>query len=131
MDGATPMTIDSFPTQAVNLSVRFPDFPAAACADPNVDPDAFFPRTGGGYDIEVAYAKGICAGCPERVRCLTWALENDERGVWGGTSDPERRAMHRGRPPLTCNRCGVRFVDPGKPGPKPNRCAPCRGRDVG
>jgi hypothetical protein len=127
MDGAPPMTA-TLATHAINLNVRFPDFPDAACADPDVDPEVFFPRAGGGWDAAVAYARGICAGCPERDRCLAWAVEHNERGVWGGTSGPDRRSMKAGRPPLVCADCRGGFSDPGKPGPKPRRCARCRAR---
>jgi WhiB family redox-sensing transcriptional regulator len=47
------------------------------------------------YDeLGVARAKAVCAGCPVREACLEFALANDERwGVWGGTSERQRRAM--------------------------------------
>ncbi len=39
-------------------------------------------------------AKQICASCPVRVKCLNYALENNEtEGVWGGKSPRERQAM--------------------------------------
>lgn len=42
----------------------------------------------------VPAAKAVCAGCPVRAECLEFALANDERwGVWGGTSERQRRAM--------------------------------------
>jgi WhiB family redox-sensing transcriptional regulator len=47
------------------------------------------------YDeLGVARAKAVCAGCPVREACLEFALANAERwGVWGGTSERQRRAM--------------------------------------
>jgi len=38
-------------------------------------------------------AKAICAECPVLSPCRTYALDNDESGVWGMTSEAERRAM--------------------------------------
>jgi WhiB family redox-sensing transcriptional regulator len=74
----------------------------AACA--GVDPDLFFPDRGaslaGDVDehVDVADARRVCAGCPVRVECLEYALEAGEKfGVWGGTSEKERRAMRRQR----------------------------------
>lgn len=62
----------------------------ALCAQS--DPDAFFPEKGG----SVAEAKRVCAPCPVQAACLDYALRNDERfGVWGETSERERRAMRR------------------------------------
>lgn len=55
-----------------------------------VDPELFYPERGAGN----AAAKRLCAGCPVKVDCLAYALDNDERfGVWGGLSERERRRM--------------------------------------
>jgi WhiB family redox-sensing transcriptional regulator len=67
----------------------------AACAA--VDPDLFFPVgvTGPAVDQIVA-AKAVCAGCPVREMCLGFAIAtNQEYGVWGGTSEEERRVLRR------------------------------------
>jgi len=54
------------------------------------DPEVFFPEKGG----SVREAKAVCTGCPVRVQCLEYALAHDERfGVWGGTSERERRRL--------------------------------------
>jgi WhiB family redox-sensing transcriptional regulator len=68
---------------------------AAACRD--ADPDLFFPvgKTGPGQR-QIDTAKQICAACPARVQCLAWALDNSvASGVWGGTTEDERRSMRR------------------------------------
>lgn len=37
------------------------------------------------------YAKNLCAGCPVRDECLSYALENDEQyGIWGGLTPSQR-----------------------------------------
>lgn len=39
-------------------------------------------------------AKLVCSACPVRAECLEYALELHERwGVWGGTSEHERRRI--------------------------------------
>ncbi len=54
------------------------------------DPELFFPEKGG----STRPAKAVCAGCPVRAQCLEHALAHDERyGVWGGTSERERRRL--------------------------------------
>ncbi len=43
-----------------------------------------------------ASTRAICAGCPVRQECLEVALADDElQGVWGGTTESERRGMRR------------------------------------
>lgn len=54
------------------------------------DPEAFFPDQGG----STLEAKRVCMGCDVRAECLDYALRNNERfGVWGGTSERERRKL--------------------------------------
>ena len=67
----------------------------AACLD--ADPDLFFPvGTTGPAQDQVDEAKRICLACPVRERCLAWALELDAAsGIWGGTTEDERRALRR------------------------------------
>jgi WhiB family redox-sensing transcriptional regulator len=44
-------------------------------------------------------ARQFCATCPVRMECLAHALdERVEFGVWGGTTERERRALLRARP---------------------------------
>ncbi|MBT2407256.1 MULTISPECIES: WhiB family transcriptional regulator [unclassified Streptomyces] len=39
-------------------------------------------------------AKRVCAGCPVRLACLSYALRTREAfGVWGGLTEEERRAL--------------------------------------
>ena len=68
---------------------------SAACRD--VDPDLFFPiGTGGLTLVQIGEAKAVCARCPVRERCLEWALDVGQvEGVWGGTTESERRATRR------------------------------------
>lgn len=40
-------------------------------------------------------AKRVCAMCDVRAQCLTYAIDGDERGVWGGLTDAERRKKKR------------------------------------
>ena len=51
----------------------------------------FFPGQGGAVEP----AKSICAQCIVRAECLAWAVERDEAGIWGGTSQKERRMLGR------------------------------------
>ena len=57
-------------------------------------PGTFFPSDGVGVDR----ARRICAECAVRAACLEYALENRiDHGVWGGTSERERRRILRSR----------------------------------
>ncbi len=40
-------------------------------------------------------AKKICRKCSLRTECYNWAVENEERGIWGGTSREDRLIMNR------------------------------------
>ena len=64
---------------------------AAACG--TADPEMFFPVSalGPGMD-EIARAKAVCASCRVRRQCLQYALSTHQvHGVWGGTTEEERR----------------------------------------
>ena len=67
----------------------------AACRD--TDPDLFFPVGTTGPAVEqIEAAKAVCATCPAREPCLEFALiTNQDSGVWGGTSEEERRKLRR------------------------------------
>ena len=63
----------------------------AACR--HADPELFFPVSVSGPSLDqLTQAKAICAGCPVRRQCLAFALDTrQDHGVWGGTSEEERR----------------------------------------
>lgn len=61
------------------------------------NPGVFFPVGGTGVAIEqIEAAKTICQTCPVADPCLQFALEtNQEAGIWGGTTEDERRRLRR------------------------------------
>ena len=67
----------------------------AACQD--TDPDLFFPVGTTGPAIEqIANAKAVCNMCAAKEPCLEFAIAtNQDSGVWGGTSEEERRKIRR------------------------------------
>ncbi len=87
------------PPRRSDLRVPLPVLDGAACK--GADSDLFF-----GPDAEFvtsrrereAQAKAICAACPVRPDCLTFALDTGQvYGVWGGLNEDERRALRRQR----------------------------------
>ena len=67
----------------------------AACRD--TDPALFFPvgTTGPAVD-QIASAKQVCRSCLCKDACLDFALStNQDTGVWGATSEEERRIIRR------------------------------------
>jgi len=64
-----------------------------ACLD--ADPELFFPLSSSGPAArQITRAKLVCGGCRVRAECLDFALAtNQMHGVWGGTSEDERRMM--------------------------------------
>ena len=67
----------------------------AICSD--TDPDLFFPVGTTGYAlVQIDRAKQVCDECPVKIDCLDYALEtNQDSGIWGGTSEEERRILRR------------------------------------
>lgn len=64
----------------------------AACL--GMDPAMFFPERGDSQTL--ARAKAVCDGCPVKDDCLEYNLFEKD-GVYGGTSDRDRRALRRRR----------------------------------
>ncbi|MFJ9709476.1 WhiB family transcriptional regulator [Streptomyces sp. NPDC101234] len=63
----------------------------AACL--REDPDLFFPIGNGGLTLhQIDEAKAVCGGCPVARQCLDWAVRTGQtEGIWGGTTETERR----------------------------------------
>ncbi len=83
-------------TSSRSLSLANDDWrDVAACQD--TDPDLFFPVGTTGPAIEqIDSAKAVCDTCEAKSPCLEFALmTNQDSGVWGGTSEEERRKLRR------------------------------------
>lgn len=92
----------------------------AACRD--VDTFVFFAPDhlrGGPRKAWERTAKAVCDTCPVITACLAYALEHDEAGVWGRTSDDDRRRIRRRRKPAAP-------IEPAKPVPATGQCFRCR-----
>jgi len=72
----------------------------AACREPGVDPELFFPVSESGPAVrQVAAARAVCGRCPVQAPCRDWALRAGEpAGIWGGTTPEERRVLRRRLP---------------------------------
>ncbi|MFD8565468.1 WhiB family transcriptional regulator [Streptomyces sp. NPDC059639] len=66
-----------------------------------MDPDLFFPignSSSFATLVQIDEAKAVCGSCPVERQCLEWALNaGPVEGIWGGTTDAERRAVRRRR----------------------------------
>ncbi len=78
----------------------------AACREPSVDPELFFPVSDyGPAASQVAAAKAICARCPVSSQCRDWAVQAGEpAGIWGGMTPEERRLARRSAQPAPDHR---------------------------
>ncbi len=63
----------------------------AACRD-TVPEDWFKDDHPGENAAVIEILLQICKRCPVREACLRYAIEHNEWGIWGGTTDDERRA---------------------------------------
>lgn len=84
------------------LEQREPWMDAGACNGQPQDP--WFPERG----ESLLHAKRVCATCPVAQECLDYALaRNIDHGVWGGTSEKQRRQLRRNLPRLCATGCGA------------------------
>lgn len=68
----------------------------AVCSQ--TDPEIFFPESGGGLRDATKAAVEICVQCPVRLKCLKYAVDNnEEHGIWGGLNPLQRLELKRGR----------------------------------
>jgi WhiB family redox-sensing transcriptional regulator len=77
----------------IELQEAIRDIPGGVgCA---VDPTLFFPDdlVGSPHDRKMVAneAKAICSQCPVKIKCLDYAVSAGMQGVWGGTTDAERK----------------------------------------
>ena len=61
----------------------------AACK--NMDPNLFMSSKA----IDISAARAVCLGCIVIRECLSYALANDEKGIWGGSTEKQRRRIKR------------------------------------
>ncbi len=83
-------------SRILSLSIEQDDWrDHSACRD--TDPDLFFPVGTTGPAIEqIETAKAVCRSCDVQRACLEYALvTNQDSGIWGGTSEEERRTLRR------------------------------------
>jgi WhiB family transcriptional regulator, redox-sensing transcriptional regulator len=83
-------------SRSLSLSIERDDWREnSACRD--TDPDLFFPVGTTGPAIEqIENAKAVCRVCDVQKSCLDYALStNQDSGIWGGTSEEERRTLRR------------------------------------
>jgi WhiB family redox-sensing transcriptional regulator len=83
-------------SRSLSLTIERDDWrELSACRD--TDPDLFFPVGTTGPAIEqIDNAKAVCRTCDVQQACLEYALTtNQDSGIWGGTSEEERRVLRR------------------------------------
>jgi WhiB family transcriptional regulator, redox-sensing transcriptional regulator len=77
----------------IELQEAIRDIPGGVgCA---VDPTLFFPEDligspAGRRDV-INEAKAICEQCPIKIMCLDYAVSAQVQGIWGGTTESERK----------------------------------------
>jgi WhiB family redox-sensing transcriptional regulator len=90
---ADPAPYDPSLSDFISLLNRPAWMAEAACKGEPVE--IFIPSRG----RSTVEAKAFCSRCPVRSECLAFALDQTELplGIWGGTSDRERKRLRRGR----------------------------------
>lgn len=59
-----------------------------------LDPTIFYPE-GSDLRTKTATAKLICSSCPVTAECLKQAIDNNEWGIWAGSTMKQRGFMRR------------------------------------
>lgn len=77
------------------VGLKFPNFWGKGRANCFGMGDAFFPDGERGARAQEVVMTQFCNGCPYKIECLQFALENDEWGVWGGTTREQRLQMKK------------------------------------
>lgn len=74
-----------------------PAYPDLTGSEPcrQVDPELFHPDPDNGVPLN--QVKALCRPCDVREQCLAYAITHDVSGVWGGTSEAQRRRIRRSR----------------------------------
>ena len=89
------------PVFSLSNGLNLTEGDAPRCAE--TSPDIFFPEEVEDQDgklISSTYtheseAKAVCVSCDLRLKCLVAALKTTDVGIWGGTTERERRRIKR------------------------------------
>jgi len=79
----------------------------AACRNQNTA-NFFILRGDPQQRVKRIEAYAICKTCPVQRECLDYAVINHELGIWGGTTDRERRIIRRNWTPLSEKRAKLK-----------------------
>ena len=58
------------------------------------DPDQYFPHPYVSH-AQIASIRAMCEACPVRRECADWGIHHEQLGIWGGTTDRQRREIRR------------------------------------
>jgi len=76
----------------VKVGIKAPSFDGSQpCAQ--VDPEIFFAEVADRETIRQAV--GVCRSCSFTTPCLEYALQEPLAGIWGGTTEVERKRLRR------------------------------------
>jgi len=81
------------------------DYSTGACSGANTE--IFFSDE----TKEINQALEICNSCPIRLLCLEDALESEEYGIWGGTTESMRQKIKADRSPKRSNQVRTQLPD--------------------
>ena len=73
---------------------EFPDLSDGSCV--GINTELFFPDNGTNqHSDHMKTIQAMCAECPVRKACLTYALHVEVYGIWAGTGVNQRRLLRR------------------------------------
>ncbi len=94
------------------MDIKYPEFDNVPCQQLGLEYFYYIERDvqegktkkGKSLYLDLEAAKKACSLCPVIQECLTWALHRERHGIWGGTSEQERKVIRR--------RLGIEVVEP-------------------
>lgn len=59
------------------------------------DPEVWFPGKGGRASPPI---RRVCEACDVTAECLSYAMQYNLRGIWGGLTESQRTTLRRSKP---------------------------------
>lgn len=79
------------------MKVKYPQFDGSqSCSQ--IGTEFYYSKPTNKKELELAVQiKNLCSNCTFKDECLEWALHYEKYGIWGGTTEDERKSIRKKR----------------------------------